>query len=419
MKQKNFLDPTNTSLVAKVGSYLDDLRPFHGERIADVEEAVADMLMLDASEADRRLRTDLLRTFAGSRAVELPPELDPESLRVALFSEVWDKGLSTGLPEDDLFAALPEDIIGLVAQRFGITVSLFKRTMFADTPSERELVIPDGSGADVAKKAIICLNVERLRRSLRRAVRVSLQVPSKTSGDLSYVELLWGAKRLGLMYELHASANTLVMDVSGPYALFERSTMYGNRLFEFVSLVLQYGGRQWSIDAELLEGGGKSAEALRTEYLDSSLSHFFRGENDRQRPAMRSGDEEAFERYFTRLGGTWQLVYEGALIPLGDGPRRALMVPDFIARSPSSPVEVLIEIVGFWKREYLQKKIEKVRLLGNKHMMLIVNARLAAAREEIDVPRTDLIKVFFYSRREELKSVADKVVAELQGMASV
>jgi predicted nuclease of restriction endonuclease-like RecB superfamily len=73
-----------------------------------------------------------------------------------------------------------------------------------------------------------------------------------------------------------------------------------------------------------------------------------------------------------------------------------------------------VEIVGCWKRECLEKKMENVRPCGNRHMVLIVNAKLSVASEELILPGMTLVHVFFYSGREELKHVAERVVEELQ-----
>ena len=415
IEQIHLLDSLDPALVEKVARFIDDLRPFEGERVSEVEEAVADMLVQDLSEADRRLRTELARTVASTRPPQLPADVDPEEIRLALFAEAWDKGLAPGLREDDLFAVHPETIVGAVAARFCIDTDQLSRAMFADTPAERQLIFPAGVREDVARDAIAGLNLERLRRGLRRTVRLTLEIPSRTEGGISYVNLLWGAKRLGLMYEVYEEGRSLILDVYGPYTLFGRTTMYGNRLFDFVLQVLENAGNQWRLKADVLDGG--RSESLRTVRLDSSMRHLLARVHDQPSTGVRSGDEDAFQKYFSKLSVSWHLSYEGALVPLGEAGRRMLMVPDFVARCPSADVEVFIEIVGFWKREYLEKKIEKIRLLGNRHMILVVNAKLSVSREQLSVSGTDKIRVLFYSGREGLKRAAENIAEELHRIA--
>lgn len=78
-----------------------------------------------------------------------------------------------------------------------------------------------------------------------------------------------------------------------------------------------------------------------------------------------------------------------------------------------------MEIVGCWKRECLEKKMENVRPCGNRHMVLIVNAKLSVASEELILPGMTLVHAFFYSGREEPKRVAERLVEELQPIAGL
>jgi predicted nuclease of restriction endonuclease-like RecB superfamily len=399
-------------LVEKVARFINELRPFEGDRVADAEEAVADMVMHDVSESDRRLRTELVRTVVSGRAPELPADLDPEDLRIALFTEVWNRGAAAGLVGDDLFSGDRDGIFGSLAGRFGIDPAQVEGAMFADTPGERRLTFPEGERDAVAREAIRAVNLERLRRGLRQAVRLTLQIPARTQRESPYVRLLWGAKRLGLMYDAAEVGGSIVMSLAGPYALFGRTTMYGNRLFEFVRLVLESAGGGWLLKADILLRERNRPETLRNVWLDASMGSYFVQSGHKPMTTLRSGDEEAFQKYFAQCSQSWRLDYEGTLVSVGAKEKRMLMVPDFVARCHLTTTEVLIEIVGFWKREYLEKKIQKVRLLGDRHMVLIVNKKLSVAREEIVMPETDLVRVFFYSNREELKQVA-RAVAEI------
>lgn len=412
ISRKSFLDPRSAMLVEKVARVIDELRPFEGERAVDVEEAVADMGVHDVNESDRRLRTELVRTVTSGRAPELPLDLDPEDLRIALFTEMWNRGAAAGLVGDDLFAGDRDGICSAVASRLGIDPAQVEDAMFADTPGERRLTFPEGERDAVAREAIRAVNLERVRRGLRQAVWVTLRIPARTQGGSPYVRLLWGAKRLGLMYDAIDVGDSIVMNIAGPYALFSRTTMYGNRLFEFVRLVLENAGTGWLLKADILFRERNRPDTLRNVWLDASMGAYFVESCHEPLTTLRSGDEEAFQRYFLQCSQLWRLDYEGALVVVGAEQKRTLMVPDFVARCPLTPTEVLVEIVGFWKREYLEKKIQKVRLLGDRHAVLIVNKKLSIAREEIIAQETDLVHVFFYSKREELKQVA-RLVAEI------
>jgi len=411
----NFLDPASPSLVDRVASMIDDLRVLEGERAADAEGVLADMVARDTSEDDRRLRAELVRTLASHRPPHVLELVDPEDLRRAIFEAAWDAGgAALG---DDLFSPARETVCDTVAARLGVDAAELPAMMFADTPGERRLEFPTGERSEVAGEALRTVNLERLRTGLRRAVCARLRIPARTAGGVSYVRLLWRAKRLGLMFDAIEDAGWVVLEVSGPYALFQKTTMYGNRLYEFTRGVLEYGGSEWSLEVDLLRAGPGGREALCTVTLDASLRSRFVSGDQQQTDTGRSGDEEAFRKYVARLSPAWYLQYEGALVPLGTQGRRLLMVPDFVARCSATSEEVLIEIIGFWKQEYLEKKIEKIRLLGNRRVMLVVNARLAVSREDFVGTGNDLLRLFFYDGREDLKRVAGEIVEELHALA--
>jgi predicted nuclease of restriction endonuclease-like RecB superfamily len=131
---------------------------------------------------------------------------------------------------------------------------------------------------------------------------------------------------------------------------------------------------------------------------------------------LRSGDEEAFQKSFIKNAPHWNLVYEGALVVLEEAGRKRLMVPDFVARSPRSSTEVLIEIVGFWRKDYLERKIGKVRLIMNRRLALIVNSTLSVSREELTAPNAEGVRILFYANRDELKQAAKTLAEELEGI---
>jgi len=419
MTLKGFLDSHNAAVVEKVSKMMHDLREFEGDRLADAEEAVAQMMTRDQKEEDRRLRMELLRIVPCSRIIDLPAGFDPEEIRKEIFTTSWKGGYVPASPDVSLFSLDRESVLQTVAAHVKLESGLLSEAMFADTPGARQLVFPPAESHEVTTEAIRAVNRERLRIVLRKAVRLTLRLPARTHGQASYVQLLWGAKRLGLIIDASEIGNTLVVDIVGTHALFARTTMYWNRLFQFALLTLKHAGRDWGLKIELLSHGTNRPENVRSFFLDASSRPFFVGENSEPSTALRSGDEEAFQKYFSKYAPGWQLLYEGALLPLGNGVRKLLMVPDFVARSPHSSTEVLIEIIGFWRRDYLEKKIEKIRLIRNARLALIVNAKLSVSREDLIAPQPDGLRVFFYSNREELKEAAKILADDLESHSSI
>ncbi len=409
----DFLDPREPATIGKISSMIRELRAFDGERAAEALEAVAEMMRADRTEEDRRLRAELIRSVPASRVIDLPAGLDPEDIRTELFRTAWEMHFVAG-EEGDLFSAGRNDVLLAAASGLHLDPELLIEAMFADTPGEHRLAFTPEEAADAPLEALRSINRERLRRLLRGALGLTLRVPARGDGSASWVPLLWGAKRLGLMIEPIDAGGSLLLRIEGPHALFARTTMYGNRLFDFALLVLRHAGRDWSLRADLVARDARRDGTIRDITLDAASIPFFANEQAGPGEMLRSEDEEAFRKYFTKHAPDAELVYEGALIPLADGKRKSFMVPDFVIRAPDAPAEILVEIVGFWRKEYLQKKLEKIRLLGNRRLALFVNATLSVTREELEAPDFDRVRVYFYSGREELKQAVKTFASELR-----
>jgi hypothetical protein len=409
-----FLNPEDNGTVETIRDMMADLRAFEGERLDDAETAIAEMIMSDRREEDRRLRVELLRTLASSRMTNLPGNIDPEELRLELFSAAWSQGHVPGSTDASLFSPDRSSILHSVGTRLGINPEQVELLMYADTPGERRVTFSGEGAVSDVPEILRTVNRERLRMVLRRAVRIILHLPERGDAMTSYVSLLWGAKRLGLMIDVRESGNEIVVDVLGPHSLFTRTTMYWNRLYQFTILAVRNSGTRWRLDVHLLPASGRGQDRPDCLLFDVTFRSWFIGESGLSTEPLRSGDEESFRKSFVKHAPDWDLTYEGALIPLEDAGKKVLMVPDFVARSARSTTEVLIEIVGFWREDYLERKIRKVRLMKHRRLILLVNAELSLTREEIAGEESLGISVYFYSGREELKEAARIIAGELE-----
>ena len=105
-----------------------------------------------------------------------------------------------------------------------------------------------------------------------------------------------------------------------------------------------------------------------------------------------------------------------------DGKPAGMFIPDFVARHPSGCTDVLVEIVGYWRGEYLRRKLSHIEMVRDQTIFLIVNAHLALERGNLE----QLIAAFgnksmkshvhclLYANRRELKDVVRTVVGALE-----
>jgi predicted nuclease of restriction endonuclease-like RecB superfamily len=147
---------------------------------------------------------------------------------------------------------------------------------------------------------------------------------------------------------------------------------------------------KWRMEAEIVMGDG----TRRYFSLDESaglVSHY----NDSTR--YDSLLEKTFAQRFVRMESDWQIEREVEIINLKD----TVFIPDFAFRHADGRT-ALMEIVGFWRPEYLEKKFMKLRRAGREDMVIAISADLKVSEGDLgSVPGS----VFFFKTRIDPKEV--------------
>ena len=81
--------------------------------------------------------------------------------------------------------------------------------------------------------------------------------------------------------------------------------------------------------------------------------------------------EESFANRWTAAKTDWRLEREVDLIPIPG----SVMIPDFRLAHPDGR-SYLLEIVGYWRPEYLRKKFAQVRQSDCQNLILAISERL-------------------------------------------
>lgn len=81
--------------------------------------------------------------------------------------------------------------------------------------------------------------------------------------------------------------------------------------------------------------------------------------------------EESFAERFAKVDTPWKMERETEIINLKD----TVFIPDFAFRHPDGRTG-LLEIVGFWRPEYLSKKIAKIRRANRSDLVIAVSETL-------------------------------------------
>ncbi len=256
--------------------------------------------------------------------------------------------------------------IAAASAELGIGDDQLLASLFGDLPSEKVLVPPrDAIGpAQLAQ----LVNLALVSGLLKRAVQVTIKAEGNTRA------LVRLAKLRGLICTVNApraNQDAAELAISGPYALFRRTTVYGRALASLVPRALWC--RRMELKAECALRDDEPLKILVVRSGDPILPA-------RELAAYDSRLEERFAKEFGRLAPEWEIVREPRPVN-ADG---VLIHPDFLLRHRRDPRRSwLLEIAGFWTPEYLADKLRRLRAARLKRFIICVDRARNCTQDEL------------------------------------
>jgi predicted nuclease of restriction endonuclease-like RecB superfamily len=249
--------------------------------------------------------------------------------------------------------APPQTTLSAVAASLGVTPEDLRDSLFGDLPGER-LVGAPAQALSAVELALRC-NLALVQALLFRATIVRIDVEGNTR------VLVRQAKWRGLIcvgVERSATAGAR-FEISGPFALFRNTRLYGRALGELVPLLAWCP--RFRLRAECVVRGRRLTLQLGT------------GDPIFPASAPRRYDshlEERFAREFRRLAPAWDVIREPEPIPASG----TLIFPDFALCHRLNPARRwLLEIVGFWTPDYVARKLALYRSARLSNLILCID----------------------------------------------
>jgi predicted nuclease of restriction endonuclease-like RecB superfamily len=208
------------------------------------------------------------------------------------------------------------------------------------------------------------------------------------SGGSNWKRVLRSVKRLGLMYHLQQprqqEENRIICSLEGPLSLFKLTDRYGTLLAKLLPSIIfpldkkreVSSGGEWHLDAWIVRktmDGRKiyefkiskneipelmtdpfssipSSSVTEKELTGPSSSSLYNDYNN-----FDSAVEEKFAKRFEQAETGWRLTREPDPLVLSNG---GAFIPDFMFEKYNK--KIYLEIVGFWTKEYLERKLQKL-----------------------------------------------------------
>ena len=339
------------------------------------------------SPSENRLARALFKLALDRCEFDEGVAIDPVELRREIFTKAAILRKSTS--GEFARAGLLQEI----AQSRGVEVDAIEEALYADLPTahilrKTDLPSPDGllSTYELAQHQAVLLRAVRLRARVFCASAAGYRAIFR---KLKFQRLLYSLEKLG------RNAGYAI-DIDGPFSLFEQTTKYGLKLALALPAIMAC--ETWDVTAELrwgkdrrplryhLRGGATTPDGTSTAVLPDEVAALLADLQAQESPWMASPSDTIL-----------------------DLPGIGACVPDLEFVHRESGQRVFLEVLGFWSRAAVWKRVE-MAAAGLPHPIVFAVSKHLRVSEEVLADDTPAA-LYVYARTMNARAVLARVEA--------
>lgn len=353
---------------------MDEYAGFVGRKQTELHERLREPLATRTPKFKLQIAIQVLDALSRARARARPTAaVAPKEARAALF-----RAAAHSYAERDA-------VLHSVAASLGVSAVELETALFADLRAEQRVAeLPkDLCPSRIATDSNLAIVTSLIRRASHVRIVVSgnsraLVRHARLVGlicSLSCAERREKNARVALGEPLVAARQVppegATLDISGPFALFRHTEVYGRALASLVPRMAWCNEFELTAACALGRGSQLSTLVLRSGDPIGAGRELVRYD---------SRLEERFVRDFRRAAPDWQLIREPR--PVASGKR--LIYPDFeLVHRQDGNRRWLLEIVGFWTGKYLREKLANLRLASIENLVLCIDQKRHCAEDDL------------------------------------
>jgi uncharacterized protein len=204
---------------------------------------------------------------------------------------------------------------------------------------------------------------------LLRALRVVVKLRADTAGLRSFFRRL---KFRRLLYTAQREDDGAYrIEIDGPFSLFRAVTQYGLQLALMLPALDESGA--WELDADVRWGSDE--EPSRFHLVGRAPTALAAAE------ARLPDDVALLAQRFEKLATGWKV---SAACDLLDLPGVGLSIPDLVFTHEGSGRRVYLEVMGYWSRAAVWRRVELVQAGLEVPIIFAVSARLRVSEAVLD-----------------------------------
>jgi predicted nuclease of restriction endonuclease-like RecB superfamily len=363
-----------------------------GELGSAREDVEARFREIAVPAAERRLAAAVLKLVRDACVFEEADAADAVGLRRELF-----------LSASAARRAGPFDraaVISAVAAARGLDAPALERALYSDRAGAQRLL-----AVEAPAPAHLAANFElaQAQAVLLRAVQVRATVRARDAA--TYRHLFRRLKFLRLLPAISALPDGgYRLEIDGPFSLFQAVTRYGLQLALALPAIAECD--TWSLEADVRWGADRRPAIFRLEGAAGAPS---------TAPAPAPTAVDALVAGFEKLGSDWRVERDPAVLDL---PGVGLCVPDLAFKRDRGGrgERVFFELLGFWSREAVWRRVDLVRA-GLPHLVLFAVSRDLRVSEDV-LPDDAPGALYVFTRTPSPRAVLERLEA-LAGAGAV
>ncbi len=352
------------------------------------DEVVRAWLSIEHAPRERRILAGLMKLAEDASEFEMPEGVDPPALRSEIFLEAARLRRS-----DEPNAFDRSVIVARAAESRSMTSEALEAALFADLRGAHRLVRAALPAPDVL--------VERYREAqvqavLLRAVRVVARV--RCASPDAYRELFRKLKFRRLLHRIAPIEDGYRIEIDGPFSLFQGVAKYGLEL----ALVLPALEACSSLDLEADVRWSERSRALKFRHRGGT------GRRDTDKAEGLRTEVVELAEGLDALDAGWRATPADKIFDL---PGVGVCVPDLRVARGRDRAEVFVEVLGYWSRASVWKRVELAErgLGGHAKMLFVVSSRLRVSEEVLD--ESESAALYVYKGKINAQAVLRKVEA--------
>jgi hypothetical protein len=295
------------------------------------------------------------------RAVwETASPLEPSELRRMVFERAAACHPVSATPDNT--RTWRGTVLQEVARETGMTVEAIEQAFYADLKDEQRMVsYKPMAPRDLLDRYNLALAQGVLLRAREMRLHVAVSRPQKLRQLfrwLKFHQLMHRAKRVS------ASRWDIVID--GPMSLFSQGQRYGVLMAQFLPAILLLD--QWAIEADIQWPNHDQTLQFRLTPDDGLRTHL-----TEKGVWVSQEDKVLYERI--NAGSDWTASRDAEIMDLGG---QDVVVPDLVLTRNRDQKKAFVEIVGFWRASWLERRAAVLRQHAPENLIVCISRRLAA-----------------------------------------